>query len=74
MTYAYWSHESGETYVIRFDDDGDINAVCGPLHYSERGKSAYAYEFETEDVEWVIDHSGEFRDTTTIAEADALHA
>ena len=74
IDYRFWRHESGELYAIRFGDGGtgirgsDITGVCGPLHHSDREFPLDDFEYETEDVNWVIDNSGSFRDVTTVVE------
>lgn len=73
-TYRFWKHENGDVYAIRFGADevgimgSDITGVCGPLHHSDREEPLDDFEYETEDVDWVIDNSGSFRDVTTPAE------
>lgn len=64
----YWRHQlSGEVYAVKISN-GDVVAVVGPLHHSEygdlRADSLGDYNYTSEDVDWIVEHNGEFRDVT----------
>jgi hypothetical protein len=66
--YRFWQHESGALYAVEMSDQGEIMGMCGPIDYSERDKPMNEFEYESEDVDWMIDNSYSFRDVTTPAE------
>jgi len=58
--YEIWQHTSGEFYAIRFvDQSGIINGVCGPVK-PRNTPYLSEYNYQHEDVEWVIDHMTQF--------------
>jgi hypothetical protein len=70
MTYKFWQHQTtGEIYAVSMTDDGsDLTGVVGPLHYSDRTSPLDDFEYGTEDLDWLIENSGFFRDVTTPTE------
>ena len=65
MIYTIKVHNpSGETYALRYNDDGSIDGVAGPLHWSELelNRKLEWYNYENEDAEWANAQSWEGED------------
>ena len=58
----YWAHNSGDVYYVA-GRGLTIREVCGPLDHTEVTQAnleARAFDGDPEDVDWMMEHSGEF--------------
>ena len=53
ISYQIWVHKpSGEKYVVKCDDAGNVVEGIGPIGHGDSTVGLDGYEFETEDVDW----------------------
>jgi len=61
MKYQLIKHNSGEVFAVQHQGT-KFYGVCGPLHHSEYNAEALdltIFEYTSEDIEWLNDHSVE---------------
>ncbi len=62
IDYQFWVHNpSGEVFAIRFDNDGNIDGVYGPVYYEEIKEGLLPdFDYTNEDIEWIKENYNSF--------------
>ena len=71
--YEYWTHTvSSEHYLVRFDGQGLITGVCGPLRQAQipvENRHNYDYDAQPKYTEWLRQHTSDYNSLAPAAQA-----